>query len=316
MKSNMKNEILELRDKLATTDTNLLKKAIARVLNHMRCGEDVSCLFSQMLMCVQTTDISLKRQIYIYLVTYSKEEPEQSIMVVNAFIKDSEDSNPFVRALAVRTMCKIKLESVAEYMVIPLKKCLKDTEPYVRKTAALAVAKLYDIIPESVENAGLLDTLLTLINDENPLVIANSTMALLEINEKRKEKILVLNKDTISPIISATTQSSECVTVLLFDALSNYVPESQEEASFLIDRMIAYLNHSNPALVICAFRVIYKFMEKDKRDVNELFKQIIPPFITLISDGQPEIQYVTLRTLSLFVQKYPKALSKEVRVFF
>ena len=106
---------------------------------------------------------------------------------MTAFIKDSEDSNPFVRALAVRTMCKIKLESVAEYMVIPLKKCLKDTEPYVRKTAALAVAKLYDIIPESVENAGLLDTLLTLINDENPLVIANSTMALLEINEKRKE---------------------------------------------------------------------------------------------------------------------------------
>lgn len=316
MKSKMKNEIYELRDKLATTDPDTLKTTIPRVLNHMRCGEDVSSLFSQMLMCVQTADISLKRQIYLYLVTYSRQEPEQSIMAVNAFIKDSEDSNPFVRALAVRTMCKIKLETVAEYMIIPLKKSMGDQEPYVRKTAALAVAKLYEVVPESIENAGMLEMLLDMINDENPLVIANATTALLEINERRKEKILKLDKDNISPILAATTQASECVSVLLLDSLANYVPESQDEASFLIDRMIPFLNLSNPAMVIGAFRIIYQNMERAKRDTNELFKQIIPPFLTLISREQSEIQYVVLRTLSLFVQKYPKVLSKDVRIFF
>ena len=106
-----------------------------------------------MLRCVHTNNIQMKKLIYHYLVTYSSQEPEQSIMAVNTFIHDSEDPNPIIRALAVRTMCRIKLESVAEYMIIPLKKCLKDTDPYVRKTAAIAVAKLYDVVPESVENS-------------------------------------------------------------------------------------------------------------------------------------------------------------------
>ena len=39
----------------------------------------------------------------------------------------------------------------------PLRKCLKDEDPYVRKTAAVCVAKLYDINGELVEDQGFLD---------------------------------------------------------------------------------------------------------------------------------------------------------------
>ena len=35
----------------------------------------------------------------------------------------------------------------------------QDDDPYVRKTAAVCVAKLYDIAPELVEDRGFLDTL-------------------------------------------------------------------------------------------------------------------------------------------------------------
>ena len=36
---------------------------------------------------------------------------------------------------------------------------MQDEDPYVKKTAAVCVAKLYDINPELVEDRGFLDTL-------------------------------------------------------------------------------------------------------------------------------------------------------------
>lgn len=60
-------------------------------------------------------------------------------------MKDCEDPNPLIRALAVRTMGCIRVDKITEYLCEPLRKCLKDEDPYVRKTAAVCVAKLYDI---------------------------------------------------------------------------------------------------------------------------------------------------------------------------
>lgn len=50
-----------------------------------------------------------------------------------------------IRALAVRTMGCIRVDKITEYLCEPLRKCLRDDDPYVRKTAAVCVAKLYDI---------------------------------------------------------------------------------------------------------------------------------------------------------------------------
>ena len=116
----MKGEILKLRNKLDSNDPDDRKAAAKRVVALMRQGENVGSLFSSMLRCVKSSDLELKKLTYLYLVNYSAQEPEQAIMAVNTFIQDSQDGNPLVRALAVRTMCRIKLESVAEHMIIPL----------------------------------------------------------------------------------------------------------------------------------------------------------------------------------------------------
>ena len=48
-------------------------------------------------------------------------------------------------------------------------------DPYVKKTAAVCVAKLYDISPELVRDQGFIDTLRDLISDANPSVGAHYT---------------------------------------------------------------------------------------------------------------------------------------------
>lgn len=65
----------------------------------------------------------------------------------------------------------IRVDKITEYLCEPLRKCLKDEDPYVRKTAAVCVAKLHDINAQMVEDQGFLDSLRDLIADSNPMVI-------------------------------------------------------------------------------------------------------------------------------------------------
>lgn len=316
MNVEQRTEIFQLRNNLDSNDPSLRKVSAKRVVALMRQGENVRQLFSSMLRCVKTDDIELKKLTYLYLTQYSVHEPEQSIMTVNTFIQDSQDGNPLVRALAVRTMCRIKLDSVAENMILPLKKCLTDPDPYVRKTAALGVAKLYEIVPESVENSEIFNVLINMLNDDNPMVISNASASIFEINERRTTPIFKLTKETISPILNAISSSSEWCQTSLFDCIAKYVPDSPAEAHFLIDRLAPLLKQSNPAVVIGAFKCIYLLLEYSNKDTGEIFGIIIPPLITLLSSSPPQIQYVVLRTLNLFVLKYPKILSKDMRIFF
>lgn len=57
----------------------------------------------------------------------------------------------------------IRVDKITEYLCEPLRKCLKDEDPYVRKTAAVCVAKLHDINASLVEDQGFLDQLKGLI---------------------------------------------------------------------------------------------------------------------------------------------------------
>lgn len=314
--SNFKQEIQELRDKLDSNDQSERKKAAKRVVQIMRGGENVGDLFSNMLQCVKTNDIELKRLIYLYLVNYSLQESEQSIMVVNTIIQDSQDSNSLVRALAIRTMSRIHIEGVAENMIIPLKNRLDDNDPYVKKTAAIAVAKLYDTVPEAIDNSNIYPLLFELLNDSNPMVISNAAAAIMEINSKRSTPIYKFTATNISTFSNAIQSSSEWCQAILLDAISKYEPSDSDEAASMIDRLTPFLKHSNPAVVIGSFKCIFVMMDYDERLPQDLFVNILPPMLTLASTGEPEIQYIVFRTLTLFVKKYPSSLQNEIRLFF
>jgi len=119
---------------------------------------------------MQTEDLEQKKLVYLYLMNYAKTQPELVILAVNTFVKDAEDPNPLVRALAIRTMGCLRAEKIIDYLCDPLQKCLRDDDPYVRKTAALCVAKLYDLKPELVMDNGFLDQLKDMVADSNPMV--------------------------------------------------------------------------------------------------------------------------------------------------
>jgi AP-1 complex subunit beta-1 len=53
----------------------------------MTVGKDVSMLFPDVVNCMQTEDLELKKLVYLYLINYAKTQPDLAIMAVNTFVK-------------------------------------------------------------------------------------------------------------------------------------------------------------------------------------------------------------------------------------
>ena len=91
----------------------------------MTVGKDVAVLFPDVANRAQTDDLELKKLVYLYLINYAKTQPDLAIMAVNTVVKDAQDPNPLVRALAVRTMGCIRVDKIVEYLCDPLARALK-----------------------------------------------------------------------------------------------------------------------------------------------------------------------------------------------
>ncbi|GJW82115.1 beta-adaptin-like protein C [Tanacetum coccineum] len=314
-----KGEFPELKHELNSQYKGIDKRkdAVKKVIAAMTVGKDVSSLFTDVLNCMQTENLELKKLVYLYLINYAKSQPDLAILAVNTFVKDTQDPNPLIRALAVRTMGCIRVDKITEYLCDPLQRCLKDDDPYVRKTAAICVAKLFDINAELVEDRGFLDALKDLISDNNPMVVANAVAALAEIQDNSTTPIFEVTTHTLSKLLTALNECTEWGQVFILDALSKYKAADAREAENIVERVTPRLQHANCAVVLSAVKMILQQMEliTSPDVVRNLCKKMAPPLVTLLS-AEPEIQYVALRNINLIIQRRPTILAHEIKVFF
>jgi AP-1 complex subunit beta-1 len=261
--------------------------------------------------------LELKKLVYLYLINYAKSQPDLALLAVNTFVKDANDPNPLIRALAIRTMGCIRVEKITEYLCEPLSRCLKDEDPYVRKTAAVCVAKLYDISPELVEDRGFVDNLREMISDANPTVVANAVSALNEIAENSGKDVMMMTANVLQKLLAALNECTEWGQVFILDSLSLYAPQDAREAEGIIERVTPRLQHANSAVVMSAVKVILRYLDEvtNQETVRAVCKKLAPPLVTLLN-SEPEIQYVALRNINLIVLKHPKILEHEIKVFF
>lgn len=120
-----------------------------------------------------------------------------------------EDSNPLVRALALRTISYIHVKEFVESSVHPVKRLLRDPDPYVRKTAAFCVAKLYDHDRALVERSDLIDRLNSMLRDDNPTVVASALASLMDIWERSDAIKLTIDYGNASKMVQILPDCSE-----------------------------------------------------------------------------------------------------------
>jgi AP-1 complex subunit beta-1 len=152
----------------------------------MTIGKDVSGLFFPVLKCVETQNLELKKLVYLYIINYAKTQPDLAVLAVNTFRKDARERvNPLIRGLAVRTMGCIGVDTILDYLCDPLKDSMNDEDPYVRKTAVMCVAKLYEINQQRVEDYKFIEKLEEMISDGNGMVVSNAIAAIADIASVR-----------------------------------------------------------------------------------------------------------------------------------
>ena len=72
-------------------------------------GRDVSSFFPDVVKCIVTDNPELKSYVYRYILHYAHVKQELALLCINSIRKDSLDSNPRVRAQAIRAMVGIRV---------------------------------------------------------------------------------------------------------------------------------------------------------------------------------------------------------------
>lgn len=84
-----------LRGSNSEKKRNCLKKIInGMVLSN---SGEYGAFFPDVVSCMQTNDLEIKKMVYLYVAHYAKTQPELAILAVNTFRKDALDPNPLIR---------------------------------------------------------------------------------------------------------------------------------------------------------------------------------------------------------------------------
>ncbi|VDC06583.1 unnamed protein product [Peniophora sp. CBMAI 1063] len=303
----------ETKDKKFVKRKTVLKKIVANITM----GNDMSPLFTDVVQCLGTPLLEIKKMVYLFLVYYGRAKADQIHLVIPSFLQDCNDRSPLIRALAIRTMSYIPIPVVLDNLTDQLRHALKDRDAYVRKTAAICVAKLYTADPRKAERGRFVEALRELLNDANATVVANAVAALSEIADRPDGVIFRLNLATANKLVTALGESSEWGQIYIVDALLRFVPQTHGEAEILGERVIVQLQHANSAVVLTTTKLLLFLMNymENRRLIDYICKKMGPPLVTLLSSG-PEVQYVALRNILLIIQRRPSVLKNDVKVFF
>ena len=86
------------------------------------------------------------------------------MLSISTFQKGLKDPNQLIRASALRVLSSIRVPIIAPIMMLAIKESVTDMSPYVRKTAAHAIPKLYSLDPEQKEQ--LMEVIEKLLKDQ------------------------------------------------------------------------------------------------------------------------------------------------------
>lgn len=160
-----------------------LRRVIAMIYQNKPCLP----YFSSVVKNVANPNIEIKKLVYIYLLHYAESDPDLALLSVNAIQKSLNDSNPQVRALALRTMSGMRVPVISQIVSLAIKKGVCDMSPHVRKAAALAIPKCYALDPNSLPQ--LLEYLSALLGDKQYFVVGPAVQAFLQLCPDRLDLI-------------------------------------------------------------------------------------------------------------------------------
>ncbi|XP_051875520.1 AP-3 complex subunit beta-1 isoform X2 [Pristis pectinata] len=180
-----KNE--DLHQMLESNKDSLKLEAMKRIVGMIAKGKNASELFPAVVKNVASKNIELKKLVYVYLVRYAEEQQDLALLSISTFQRALKDPNQLIRASALRVLSSIRVSIIVPIMMLSIKEAAGDLSPYVRKTAAHAIQKLYSLDPEQKEP--LVEVIEKLLKDKSTLVAGSVVMSFEEVCPERIDLI-------------------------------------------------------------------------------------------------------------------------------
>ncbi|KAM4733426.1 AP-3 complex subunit beta-2 isoform 9-T9 [Anableps anableps] len=177
----------DLKEMLDSNKDSLKLEAMKRIVAMIARGKNASDLFPAVVKNVACKNIEVKKLVYVYLVRYAEEQQDLALLSISTFQRGLKDPNQLIRASALRVLSSIRVTIIVPIMMLAIKEAASDMSPYVRKTAAHAIPKLYSLDPEQKDQ--LIEVIEKLLADKTTLVAGSVVMAFEEVCPERIELI-------------------------------------------------------------------------------------------------------------------------------
>jgi len=294
-----------------------MKKLITMVAKGRTSSADVSAkeLFPHVVKNVVTKNAELKKLVYLYLLRYAEQEPDLILLSISTFQRSLKDPNPLMRASALRVMSSIRVKIIAPIMYISIKDCSNDMSPYVRKTAAHAIPKLYNLEPEMKDD--IIAIIEKLLQDRTSLVLGSAVAAFEEVCPDRFDLIHSNYRKFVSLIGDFDEWGQQILINMLIrygrlqflnpnilikqtetegdeeedENELNYLDNLDPDHRLLLKNAKPLLQSRNSAVVMAVIQ-LYLYLAPN----SELNSSIVRPLIRLLH-SKPEIQIVILTNI-------------------
>ncbi|XP_075703641.1 AP-3 complex subunit beta-1 [Rhinoderma darwinii] len=180
-----KNE--DLKQMLESNKDSAKLEAMKRIVGMISAGKNASELFPAVVKNVASKNLEIKKLVYVYLVRYAEEQQDLALLSIATFQRGLKDPNQLIRASALRVLSSIRVPIIVPIMMLAIKEAAADLSPYVRKTAAHAIQKLYSLDPEQKDM--LIEIIEKLLKDKSTLVAGSVVMAFEEVCPDRIDLI-------------------------------------------------------------------------------------------------------------------------------
>lgn len=172
---------------LDSNKDSLKLEAMKRIISMIAKGRDASDLFPAVVKNVVSKNIEVKKLVYVYLVRYAEEQQDLALLSISTFQRALKDPNQLIRAGALRVLSSIRVSMIVPIVMLAIRDSASDMSPYVRKTAAHAIPKLYSLDAEQKEE--LITVIEKLLSDRTTLVVGSAVMAFEEVCPERVDLI-------------------------------------------------------------------------------------------------------------------------------
>ncbi|KAJ6634165.1 AP-3 complex subunit beta-1 [Pseudolycoriella hygida] len=177
----------DLKQMLDSNKDSLKLEAMKRIIGMVAKGRDASELFPAVVKNVVSKNIEVKKLVYVYLVRYAEEQQDLALLSISTFQRALKDPNQLIRAGALRVLSSIRVSMIVPIVMLAIRDSASDMSPYVRKTAAHAIPKLYSLDAEQKDE--LISVIEKLLSDRTTLVVGSAVMAFEEVCPERVDLI-------------------------------------------------------------------------------------------------------------------------------